>query len=33
VTAGPRTERVVMALAAAGLVLYSLLAFTGLYVP
>jgi len=33
VTNGPRTERVVMALAAAGLVLYSLLAFTGLYVP
>jgi hypothetical protein len=33
VTAGPRVERVVLTLAAAGLVTYALLAFTNLYVP
>lgn len=32
-TAGPRPERVVLSLAAAGLALYALLAFTNLYVP
>jgi hypothetical protein len=33
VTAGPRLERVVLTVAAAGLVTYALLAFTNLYVP
>jgi Mannosyltransferase (PIG-V) len=32
-TSGPRVERVVLTLAAAGLGLYALLAFTNLYVP
>ena len=33
VTAGRRVERSVLALAAAGLALYAMLAFTNLYVP
>jgi len=33
VTSGPRTERVVLTVSAAGLALYALLAFTNLYVP
>jgi hypothetical protein len=32
-TAGPRVERAVLALAAAGLAVYAMLAFTNLYVP
>jgi hypothetical protein len=32
-TSGPRVERVVLSLAAAGLAIYALLAFTNLYVP
>jgi hypothetical protein len=32
-TSGPRSERVVLSLAAAGLAIYALLAFTNLYVP
>ncbi len=33
VTSGPRVERAVLALAAGGLAVYAILAFTNLYVP